>query len=118
MAERVEYPDNSGMQPPRTEGDYGAEHIKDQCLHLGDVHPHAPQGTYANACVMSRAALPYLFLRYMSNPRVIARFSWRWTGTPGKSMVKLCRGDFHAVEVYDGKDGHYGAIRPDSSLGA
>src|SRR3989441_2661869 len=28
MAERVEYPDNTGMQPPRTEGDYGVEHIK------------------------------------------------------------------------------------------
>src|SRR5437867_12237145 len=28
MAERIEYPDNTGIQPPRTEGDYGAEHIK------------------------------------------------------------------------------------------
>src|SRR5438105_5376825 len=28
MAERVEYPGNTGMQPPQTEADYGAEHIK------------------------------------------------------------------------------------------
>ncbi len=28
MAERVEYPGNTGMQPPQAEADYGAEHIK------------------------------------------------------------------------------------------
>ena len=28
MAERVEYPGNTGMQPPQTDADYGAEHIK------------------------------------------------------------------------------------------
>src|SRR5947207_14065781 len=28
MAERVEYPGNTGMQPPRTDAAYGAEHIK------------------------------------------------------------------------------------------
>src|SRR4029434_10910943 len=29
--------------------DHCAEHIKDQCLHVSDVHHHAPQCAYANS---------------------------------------------------------------------
>src|SRR5215510_2000018 len=40
--------------------DHCAEHIKDQCLHLSNVHPHAPQCAYANSGVVYYTSHPRL----------------------------------------------------------